>query len=125
MDQHSWTALIIATARGHTDCANLLSEHMKTSKVKAAPEALPPSSGFAWTARGSNMDLHIENNSLSVPMSCDGTIFIWSNHPIPPHVETFYYEIEVLSRNRNDLCVRASATKLLDTNSSFLVCRLV
>lgn len=99
LDQHSWTALMIATAKGHTSCANLLSEHMKTSKVKTAPKAFPPS-GLVREI-GSIAYIDPENDSLSVPKSHIRSILITSNHPIPPHFETFYYEIEVLSGSRH------------------------
>lgn len=84
LDQHSWTALMVATARGHTSSADLLSEYMETSKVKAAPQAFPPS-------------------GLGHPklLNLGEFINISSNHPIPPHFKTYYYEIKVLSESKN------------------------
>lgn len=84
LDQHSWTALMVATARGHTSSADLLSEYMETSKVKAAPQAFPPS-GLGQTK----------------PLNLGDFIRISSNHPIPPHFKTYYYEIKVLSESKN------------------------
>lgn len=110
---------MIATARGHTSCADLLSERMKSSEVKAAPKAFLPSRLVQVAKGSSTANIDIENDSLSVPKSYNGHFLITTNHPIPPHVETFYYEIEVLSKSRPYQCVHFSATKILYTNSSF------
>lgn len=118
LDQHSWTALMVATARGHTSSADLLSRHMKTSKVKATPQAFPPS-GLAQVNPEKNALIGQDN--LTVVLNSGDHTNISSNHPIPPHFKTYYYEIKVLSISRYWKCVHVSATKLLNTNSSFLV----
>ena len=92
LDQHSWTALMIATAKGHTSCAELLSEHMNTSREKTAPQAISPS-GLV-RIKGASTPV-IEEDGLTV-FSFPETTLICSDHPIPPHVQTFYYEVEVL-----------------------------
>lgn len=96
LDQHSWTALMIATALGHTSCAELLSEHMETRKVKATPQAFPPST----------FDLFMPKNFLLTydePLRHLGLWnYFYSEHPIPSHFQTFYYEITILS-SRDDL----------------------
>lgn len=120
MDQHSWTALMIARAKGYYGCADLLFEHMKTSGVKAAPQAISPS-GLVRIEGGTAF---IGEDGLTV-LNLRGKTFICSNHPIPPHLKTFYYEFSMLSDARYYWCVRVSATNLLDTNSSFLVRTLV
>lgn len=101
LNQHSWTALMVATAQGHTSCADLLSEHMETRKVKGAPQAFPPSGNI----------------------TVDATSNRWftSDHPIPPDFQTFYYEIEVPSTKKYFGSVHISATEPLYTNNSFLV----
>ena len=118
LDQHSWTALMVATAKRHTSCADLLSEHMETRKAKVAPQAFPPSGLGQPMAKRNAL---IGQDNLTVVANSGGSLYICSNHPIPSHFKTFYYEIKVLSENKHSRCVHASATKLLYTNSSFLV----
>ena len=116
LDQHSWTALMVATAKRHTSCADLLSEHMETRKGKVAPQAFPPT-GLGQSKPKRNALIGQDN----LTVVANSTLYIISNHPIPSHFKTFYYEIKVLSEDKHHLCVHASATKLLYTNSSFLV----
>lgn len=120
LDQHSWTAHMVATAQGHTSLADLLYEYeyMEASKVKAAPQALPPSGlGYAWPKK----DALIGQDNLTVVANSGDFVCIMSNHPIPPHLKTYYYEIKVISTSKVWSCVHASATKILYTDSSFLV----
>lgn len=102
LDNHSWTALMVATAQGHASCADLLTEHMETRKLKAAPQSFLPSKLF-------NSENHLGFISL-----------IWkSDHPIPPYFQRFYYEIKVLGLSSKNKCVHISLTELLHTNCSF------
>lgn len=113
LDQHSWSALMIATALGHTSCAKLLSEHMETREVKAAPQAFLPSTlVFSQPKKG------LLTLSREVAFQSNIPCFN-SDHPIPPHSQSFYYEVTILSRTINYWCVYVGATKLLYTNSSF------
>ncbi|MCJ1346914.1 hypothetical protein MMC31_005134 [Peltigera leucophlebia] len=97
LDEHSWTALMVATAQGHASCANLLSKHMETGNVKAAPQPLPPS-GFCQI--DSKMELFIGQAILTAV--ADSSICVrTSDHPIPLHFQTFYYEVKVLSSGWN------------------------
>lgn len=98
LDQHSWTALMVATARGHTNSANLLSKYMETSKVKAAPQAFPPSGLGQASAKKNAL---IDQDNLTAALYSGDFTFVSSNHPIPPHFKTFYYEIKVLSESKN------------------------
>lgn len=86
-DNHLWTALMVAKAQGHTSCANLLAGHMENREAKALPQALGPSG------------LVRAGPKTSIPMSSvaleEGTQFR-SDHPIPPHCRTFYYEVTIL-----------------------------
>lgn len=95
LNQHSWSALMIATALGHTSCAELLSEHMETREVKAAPQASPPSA-YVYSQPKKGLILC----PASVTDRSDGTQFI-SDHPIPPHFQSFYYEVTIPSRSDN------------------------
>lgn len=110
LDNHSWTALMVATAQGHASCADLLTEHMETRKLKAAPQSFLPSKLFYSGKR----HFHL----LGV-IHVDG--FWKSDHPIPPHFQRFYYEIKVLESSSKNKCVHISPTELLHTNSSFSV----
>lgn len=111
LDNHFWTALMVATAQGHTSCANLLAEHMETGKAIAAPQ-VPGPSGLAKAGP-----------KTSISMSCielEEAVQFRSDHPIPPHCRTFYYEILIL--NNGPLgCVYTIGLKFIYTNSNFLV----
>lgn len=99
-DAHFWTALMVATAQGHANCIKPLSENTDTRKLKAAPRPLPPSSlvkaepklsvsfgqGNLTAATGSWSSLWLQKR-----------IQLRSDHPIPPHFPTFYYEITILN----------------------------
>lgn len=86
-DNHGWTALMVAEAQGHTSCANLLAVHMQTREAKAAPKSLGPS-GLVRAGPKTSI-------SMSFMVLEEGTQFR-SDHPIPPHCRTFYYEITIL-----------------------------
>lgn len=116
-DSHFWTALMVATAQGHASCIKLLSEHVDTRKVKAAPP-----SGLVKAQLKSSISLGPTN--LTVTANSWSSILVQqriqlrSDHPIPPHFRIFYYEIEIL--NNGPLgCVHTCAIQLLYTNSSF------
>lgn len=102
LDQHSWTALMVAKAQGHTNCVELLSEHMgSTREVEAGAQALPPSGLGQSEPKGK---LFISGEKLTaVAKSASGStyIHITSDHPIPPHFPTFYYEIKILSSSKD------------------------
>ena len=112
LDQHSWTALMIATALGHTSCAELLFEHMETRKVKAAPQTFPPSAFVLFMPKNFLITYY-------KPKVSDSRKWFFSDHPIPPHFQIFYYEITILSTSNDFGCVYVGATELLYTNSSF------
>lgn len=87
-DNHLWTALMVAKAQGHTSCANLLAGHMENREAKALPQALGPS-GLIRAGPKTSI-------SMSSLILKEGTQFR-SDHPIPPHCRTFYYEIRILA----------------------------
>lgn len=116
LDQHSWTALMVAKAQGHTNCVDLLSEHMGSRKVEAGTQALPPSGLGQSKPKGK---VFISQNNLTAianPSASGSTyIHVHSDHPIPPHFQTFYYEITILSSSKDFGCVlyiHFGATKL-------------
>lgn len=110
-DNHFWTALMVAKAQGHTSCANLLAEHMEPGEANAAPQALGPS-GFVKAGPKTSI-------SMSSVVLKEGVQFR-SDHPIPPHCRTFYYEIKILDNGPLG-CVYTIGLKLLYTNRNFLV----
>ena len=122
LDEHSWTALMVATAQGHASCANLLSKHMETGNVKAAPQPLSPSSLYQIDSKTELIDgqenLTAVADSSILRRMCD---YFSSDHPIPLHLQTFYYEIKNLSEGRHILYVHINAIDLVHTNSSFPV----
>lgn len=78
---------MVAKAQGHTSCANLLAECMEPSKANAAAQALGPS---GLVKAGANTCISMSSVALE-----EGVQFR-SDHPIPPHCRTFYYEITIL-----------------------------
>lgn len=117
-DGHFWTALMVATAQGHASCIKLLSERVDTRKFEAAP----PSSLVKAEPKSS-----ISLGTKNLTVATDSLSYVWlmkrtqlrSDHPIPPHFSSFYYEISIL-RNGPLGCVHTSTMKLLFTNCSFL-----
>lgn len=123
VDNHFWTALMVATAQGHAICTKLLSEHMESRKLIAAPQPLRPSGLVKAEPRTSIL---LGPNNLTAATGSWGSrglqkrIQLRSDHPIPPEFRTFYYEMEILTNGPLGY-VYTSAIKLLYTNSSFLV----
>lgn len=106
LDQHSWTALMVAKAQGHTNCVDLLSEHMRSKEVEARPQALPPS-GLGQSKPKGKLFISQNNLTAEANSSAGGSTYIHiiSDHPIPPHFKTFYYEITILSSSKDFGCV--------------------
>lgn len=116
LNQHSWTALMVAKAQGHTNCVDLLSEHMGSRKVEARPQALPPS-GLGQSKPEGKVFISQNNLTAEANSSASGSTYIHviSDHPIPPHFQTFYYEITILTSSKDFGCVlyiHFGATKL-------------
>lgn len=100
LDRHSWTALMVATAQGHADCANLLSLHMNTKEFQAAPPQSFLPSRFTLTRQQRELiTINIDYLTAVASPTLRRMTAIRSNHPIPPHLKTFYYEIEVVSED--------------------------
>ena len=99
LDGHHWTALMVATTQGHNSCIKLLSEQMDSSKVKAAPQPLLPSNLVTAEPK---LSISLGQKSLTAAMVTQNSVLQnWiqarSDHPIPPHSPTFYYEITILT----------------------------
>ena len=98
LDDHSWTALMIATAQGHKICAQLLSEHMLTIGANSLSETHPPS-GLGKTLSSTFIDIGSDNLSAMPNTwhpSLSRGVQVRSNHPIPPKYASFYYEMTIL-----------------------------
>lgn len=106
LDQHSWTALMVAKAQGHTNCVDLLSEHMESMKVRAEPQAFPPS-GLGQSMPKNKLLISQQYLTAEANSSASGSTYIHvsSDHPIPPHFQTYYYEITILSSSKDFGCV--------------------
>ena len=98
LDNHSWTALMVARAQGHNICAQLLSEHMLTIGANSLPDARPPS-GLAKTQSSTFIILGSDDLSVmsgSWHPNLQRRVQVRSNHPIPPKSTSFYYEMTIL-----------------------------
>lgn len=106
LDQHSWTVLIVAKAQGHTNCVGLLSERMESRELDAGPQALLPS-GLGQSKPKEKLLISQDNLTAVANSSASGSTYIHvsSDHPIPPHFQTFYYEITILSSSKDFGCV--------------------
>lgn len=91
LNRISWTALMVAIAQGHTSCADLLSEHMKTRMVKVVAQAFLPS-GFGNLTLWQSLSIGKDNLTAVANSLCSFT----SDYPIPPRSQAFYYEIKTL-----------------------------
>lgn len=110
-DNHFWTALMVATAQGHTNCIKILSTYMDTRKVKAiSPSSLVKAQPKLSISLGPK-SLTVTTDSWSSVL-LQKRIQLRSDHPIPPHFLIFYYEIEILKSGPLG-CVYTSAMKLL------------
>lgn len=90
--------------------------------MKAAPQPLSPSSLYQIDSKTELIDgqenLTAVADSNILRRMCD---YFSSDHPIPLHLQTFYYEIKNLSEGRHILYLHINATDLVHTNSSFPV----
>ena len=98
LDSHLWTALMVATAQGHTTCTQLLSEYMSNLGESVSFDALPPS-GLVET-QSSTVFQFGQGRLTATPGSwhfnLQRRIQVRANHPIPPQYASFYYEITIL-----------------------------
>ena len=100
VDSHSWTALMVAKAQGHSTCAKSLSEYMET--IAANPITLPLSpSGLVKADSSASIRIGADNLTAT-PGSWRAAwlqrrVQVRSNHPIPPDSPSFYYEMTILN----------------------------
>lgn len=89
VNKHGWTALMVANVLGHHKCAQLLSERAATlTPPNPEPQAFPPSAmvsiaGEVWVGT----------------FQCDDGFkrYFRTNHPIPPFITRFYFEISFVT----------------------------
>lgn len=99
-DAHFWTALMVATAQGHPNCIKPLCENTDTRKLNAAPRSLPPSSLVKAEPK---LSVSFGQRNLTAATGSWSSLWLQkriqlrSDHPIPPHFPTFYYEITILN----------------------------
>ena len=99
LDDHCWTALMVAKAQGHNACARLLSEHMLTIGAISLPAALWPSE--LVKNKASDFVRFGSDNLSATPGSwyahLQKRVQVRSNHPIPPRSGSYYYEMTILN----------------------------
>lgn len=100
LNNHSWTALMVAKALEHEACARILSKHMETIGVNPTSQALSPS---RMVNTNPKEPIHFGlDNLVATPELSDATggqklrYRIRANHPVPVESPTFYYEMTVL-----------------------------
>ena len=98
VDDHGWTASMIAKAQNHPKCAKLFSEHTLTKRVKTSHEVLPPT-GLIESEPNSCVKISMDLQKVKLVEyhpSLQKRIQVRANHPIPPGALNFYYEITIL-----------------------------
>ena len=100
VDSHSWTALMVAKAQGHSTCAKSLSEYMETIAANPITQPLSPS-GLVQADSSTSIRIG-DDNLTATPGSwrvnwLQRRVQIRSNHPIPPDSSSFYYEMTILN----------------------------
>ena len=100
VDRHSWTALMVAVAQGHSICAKSLSEYMETIAAHPTTQPLSPS---GLVKADSSTSIRIGDDGLTATPGSWRAIWLQrrvqvrSNHPIPPDSSSFYYEMTILN----------------------------
>ena len=100
VDDHGWTALMVAEAQGHIICAKLLFEHMDVMGLNLVPNAYPPS-GIVKSESSSPIEID-SNDLMAMPGSWHYSLIrkrvqVRANHPIPLNYPTFYFEVTILN----------------------------
>ena len=100
LNEHSWTALMVAKALGHEVCACILFKHMKTIEANTTSKALSLS-GMVNANPKASIHFGLDNLKVTLELS-DATggekprYLIHANHQIPVDSPTFYYEMTIL-----------------------------
>ncbi|MCJ1354083.1 MAG: hypothetical protein MMC33_004070 [Icmadophila ericetorum] len=106
LDDHCWTALNVAVAQGHVDCAKLLLDHMAGTNFSAAPA---PRSPDGLAKADGDVALDINHNTMTASCVCASIshlrdrIQLRSNHPIPHNSPLFYFEVTIFETGSNSI----------------------
>lgn len=100
LDDHGWTAFMVAEAQGHTACARLLFEHMEDIGLNLEADAFAPS-GIVKSEPSSPIEIE-SDDLMAMPGSWHYSLIrkrvqVRANHPIPPSSPTFYFEVTILN----------------------------
>ena len=100
LDDHGWTAFMVAEAQGHKTCARLLSDHMEAIGVDLVANAIAPS-GIVKSEPSSPIEID-SNDLMAMPGSWHYSLVrkrvqVRANHPIPSSYPTFYFEVTILN----------------------------
>ncbi|KAK0515924.1 hypothetical protein JMJ35_001958 [Cladonia borealis] len=96
VDDHGWTALMMAEAQGHTTCARLLSDHLEAIGTSLVRNPISPS-GIIKSESSSLIQIG-SNGLTATPGSWRYSLIrepvqVRANHPIPPDYSKFYFEV--------------------------------
>lgn len=98
LDDHSWTALMVAEAAGHKECAHVLFRHMEAIGANSTPQPLSPSR-LVNVGQGGPFRFGPDNLTATL----DSWVVtpehrhaaLEANNPIPINSQPFYYEITI------------------------------
>ena len=103
-DVDGWTAYVVARVSGKAACKHLLREHMRFSGVYPGSKGiLTPNSLSRDYENPIGSQVAIERDGLTVSVVGDNSpgrnIQVTSNHPIPPTISVFYFEINIIENS--------------------------
>ncbi|KAL8929810.1 MAG: hypothetical protein Q9208_000954 [Pyrenodesmia sp. 3 TL-2023] len=109
LDDHRWTALMVADVQRHASCSKVLSDYVEEIGANIVPDPLPPSE---LVATGPNDPVYVWADFVeALPALSAGwryemlrkRIQVRANHPIPPRNQSFYFEMSILKSGPLDI----------------------
>ena len=98
LDDHCWTALMVAEVQGHAACSKILSDYLEEIGANIVANPLRPT-GLAETELGSPVSIDGEYFEALPgywhPAFMQKRIHVRANHPIPPKDAYFYFEMSI------------------------------
>ena len=101
LDDHGWTALMVAEAQGHTSCSKVIVDYMEESAItKYLPSPWPPSE---LVKPDPSDPIYVDEEYLTAISNqwrygmIQKRVHVRANHPIPKTRAFFYFEMSIIS----------------------------
>lgn len=100
LDDHRWTALMVAEVQGHAACSKILSDYMEEIGANIVADPLPPSE-LVRTEPDDPIYVDAEF-FMALPAlwryeMIQKRVHVRANHPIPPRNTCFYFEMSIIN----------------------------